>query len=195
MKKVRFNERVTMLHVTVVEQTRDSHFESNFYHECHKEEDIAAIKIVFSNEQRNSRKEMVPTLKKMRFDERATMLHVTAVEQTRDSHFESNFYHECNKEEGTAAIKTVLSNELPYYLSVLPIVKTAFNNFSNVSNAIAGSKYHCHCHSRWMMSNNDTNDVPPILPLRQNEEPTNTIISTALSIVDRPYNVTRARAA
>jgi hypothetical protein len=35
------------------------------------------------------------------------------------------------------------------------------------------------------MSNNEMKDIPPILPLRQNEEPANTIISTALTILDR----------
>jgi hypothetical protein len=126
---------------------------------------------------------MVPTMKKVRFDEPLTMLHMIAVEQTRDSYFESNFNHECRKKEDVEAIND-LTNELPHCLSVLPTVETiASNNSSNFSNAISGSKYHYR--SRWIMSNNEMKDISPILPLRQNEEPANNIISTAFYILDR----------
>jgi len=149
---------------------------------------------------------MVRTMKKVRFDELVTILNVTeVVEQASSSDFEPNFNHECHEEEEeeeevAVTIQNDLSNELSH-LSVLPIVGewqeeeeihlrvlptvelTELNNVSNYSNAFFGSNYDYR--SRWMMSNNEMNDEPPILPLRENkQEPMNTIISAALSIVE-----------
>jgi hypothetical protein len=149
---------------------------------------------------------MVKAMKKVRFNEQVSVLHMTAAEQAcADSHFDSNFNHECREEEeeeDATAINVDFSNK-PLYLSLLTTVEsTAFINSPNFSNAIAGAK--CHYRSRWMMSNSNIHDITPVLPFRQSEDPVNTIISSAISIIDWPqdiqppsieYTVKRARAA
>jgi hypothetical protein len=166
---------------------------------------------------------MVRTMKKVRFDERDTVLIVTEIEEVIcNSLLESYFNQECHEEEDAIAIENELSNELSHFpvlptinechegedpaaihLPVFPTIEsTAFSYFPNYSNAISGSSNMYL--SRWMMSNNDLNDEPPIQPLRQNKASVNDIIKTALSIVDQSqdtlppgneYNAIRARAA
>jgi hypothetical protein len=134
-----------------------------------------------------SRNMMVKATKKVRFDEQVSVLHMTAAEHACDSHFDSNFNHECHEEEEeAAAINDDFPHELPYF-SLLPTIEsTAFINSLNFSNAIAGSKYHRR--SRWMMSNSNINDIPPILPFRQSKDSGKTIISSTISILDWPQD-------
>jgi hypothetical protein len=137
---------------------------------------------------------MVTTMKKVRFNEQVTVLYVPAAEQAWDSHFDSNINHECHEEEDAAAINIDFSNELPY-LSVLPTAVESTTSINLLN--------YMYC-SRWVMSNNKIHDIPPILPFRKSNDPVHTIISSALSIIDRPqdllppskeYIVERARAA
>ena len=132
--------------------------------------------------------------KKVRFEKQVSVLHMTAAEQGCDSHFDSNINHECHEveEEDAAAINDAFSTELPY-LSVLPTSSTVFINSLNFTNR-----------SRWIMSNTNMNDIPPLIPFRQNRNPANTILNSALSILEWPqdiispgieYTVKQARAA
>jgi hypothetical protein len=148
---------------------------------------------------------MVRTMKKVRFDERVTILNVTAIEEVSNSLLESNFNHECHEEEeDVVAIESELSNELSHlsvlptvdecheeedpaaiHLPVLPTVEsTVFSNFSYYSNAISDGSSNIY-RSRWMTSNNEVNDEPPILPLRQGKETVDNIIKSALSVLDQ----------
>jgi len=97
-------------------------------------------------------------IKNVRFDDQVTVLRVNRVEQAKDSHYESNLKHGCRCHE-----------------------ETDFNNFSD---DISVSRYN-DC-SRWIICKKHMNDIPPILPLRRNKEPANTIASKAISIVRRP---------
>jgi hypothetical protein len=87
-------------------------------------------------------------------------------------------------DEQVAIFQECVVEKDPTYFSAMPTVElTAFNN---VSDHISGSNDNC-C-SRWVMSNNDLNDIPPNLPLRQNKEPANTFARKAISIVDQPQD-------
>ena len=148
---------------------------------------------------------MVRTMKKVTFDERVTVLNVTAIEKVViTSLLESNLNQECHEEEDAVATERELSNQLSP-LSTLPTFDecreeedpaamhlpctfepTASSNFPNHSKAISSSS--SMYLSRWMESNNDLNDEPPVQPLRQSIEPVNTIIKSALSIVEQPQD-------
>jgi hypothetical protein len=156
---------------------------------------------------------MVTTMKKVvRFDEQITVMHVIAVvEQVRNTNSESNFINHVShrEDEDDTAIEIDFLNELPHYLYTLltvdechedededptamhlPVLTAVESTPSlNFLSSITDSNHH-YRGSRWTMSNNGMNDITPILPLRRdNKNPVNPIISTALFILDRHQDV------
>jgi hypothetical protein len=145
----------------VVEQVRNSHLESNFINHVCNEEDEEEDAVAIENDLSN--------------DLSNELSQLSLLSTVAECHEEEE--EEEEEEEDPAAT----------HLLALPTVEssTTYNNFLS---SIAGSKYHYRC--RWMTSNNDMNDITPILPLRQNIiKPGNTIISTTVSILDRPQDM------
>ena len=174
-KKVRFEKQVLVQHMTVAEQGCDSHFDSNFNQECHEvEEDAAAINDNFSTE--------LPYMSVLPTSSTVFINSLNFTNRSRWIMSNSNIND----------IPPVLPVGLPYF-SVLPTSSTAFVNSLNFINR-----------SRWIMSNTNMNDIPPLIPFRQNRNPANTILNSALSILEWPqdiispgieYTVKQARAA